>query len=82
MLENIIMVLVIGIMILVCGFALIQKVFEERRKDNKDVVKIVTQIFEETTKMFTGIMDTVSQKEKEQKEAFNRELEIVHERDD
>lgn len=65
MLESIIMAVVIGIIVIIGGFALIQKVFEERRKDNKEAMKMVKELFDELPKTFSNMADTILKKQEE-----------------
>lgn len=72
MLESIILAMVIGIIVIIGGFALIQKVFEERRKDNKEAVKMIKEVFNELPKAFGEMAEAILKKEKEQT------LHVVH----
>lgn len=57
MLESIVMTLVIGVTVIVASFAITQKIFEERRKDNKDAAKLIKDIFEDVPTMIKSIVD-------------------------
>ena len=57
MLESIVMTLVIGVTVIIASFAITQKIFEERRKDNKDAAKLIKDIFEDVPAMVKNIVE-------------------------
>ena len=81
LLSGIIMAIVIGLVITVGAFAVIQKVYAEKRKDSDDAMEKIQKIFEELPKMWTSMYELIQKKEKEDREQYKRSLEIVHEDD-
>ena len=78
MLENIVMALVVGFVVVIGTMVILQKFFDEKRKDNKEAMKIIKQIFDEMPKMFQSLAETQKKMEQEQQEVYRQNLTVVH----
>ena len=67
-LGNVILTLVIGITVMVTAFAIIQKIFEEYRKSQKETAEALTKAISEIPKVVTDTVSLLTKIENERKE--------------